>query len=133
MWVCKAQTLPMEVYDNMTSAVKYLTRLQEKEDVIDVVNDEIKEGTRRKIRLTLMQFITADHHKTLILVKLRDQHCDETNDKETYLEARVRDDPDQLTLRVEEWMTQKVFVDFTRINEIRDDPLSVDSDWSASW
>ena len=96
MWVCKAQTQLMGVCDNLTSAVKPLTSLQEKEDFIDIVYDEIKEDSRRKMRSTLIQFIKADHHKTLISIKLRDQRCDERNDG---LQVRQRDLPAEYNKR----------------------------------
>ena len=96
LWVCKAQTQLMGVCDNRTSAVKLLTSMQEKVDFIDVVYDEIKEDSRRKMRPTLIQFITADHNKTLISIKLRDQRCDERNDG---LQVRQRDLPAEYNKR----------------------------------
>ena len=58
----------------MISALKLLANLQEKEIIIDVVYDGVREDSRRNSVPALRQSIEIDFHKALVSVQLLDQH-----------------------------------------------------------
>ena len=58
----------------MMSTVKLLANWQEKERFIDVVCDDILEGSRFNMVAASRPFIEIDNHKALVSVKLLDQH-----------------------------------------------------------
>ena len=58
----------------MTSALELFAKLQERENVIEVAYDGIKESLRRKVATALRHFIEEDNKQALVSVKLLDQH-----------------------------------------------------------
>ena len=58
----------------MISALSASANLQDTANCIEVVNDGIMEGRRRKKVAAVRQFVEVDKHKALVSVKLLDQH-----------------------------------------------------------
>ena len=116
-----ANAAPQGLSENIVCALKLATNLAEGNPMERIVQG-VTEATNTQMVWAMSQFISADNDKARVCMGffLRSTTFLAPHlDLEPYLEAYVKEGPDELTLRVEEGSAQKAFFVRPNIEEHR--------------
>ena len=130
--VLKEHAVPQDLCANLIGALKLLANQQEDGDgLLQNIVTNFGEGSRKGLTDGLRDFVRVDNERALDdgapgTVKVRKPEF-----REGSSDVTVRESLDVLTLRAEEVVTSKAYIDVNHIEPEKWGPPLVDADWHA--